>query len=330
MDVSNDIRSRLAIFFANDNNKVEAYLTKFGSSLSMSHINEIRALSPKQIQGLLQIEEQGDDPLYIVDVECPVCHYDKIPFRELRAKSLRTYQNHFCAPLYAGGNGYRNVNYNLYAVTVCKKCLFASPDRKDFRSFSPFTKQWTPSQLPPLVLMELVDNMGERMTMIEGDPFAGGLQAYPRPTGAAILSYRLAMERTEVEKRNGIALASFKKGFYWIKIALMQKMDGKDDTLSLEMAHHELSDAFRRSDFTSPAHEFQLCYTLAALNLRMGNRKECRQFAGILDQAKNDFAQGKRIDRENLSTLSQWIDRFNQLWEQREDDGLWDLPKAPN
>lgn len=321
-----EVRGRLSMFFHGEQNRIDAYLAKYGYELSMSHINEVRQLDLVALQALLPPPETGEDPTYIIEVECPVCHQGHIKCIELKAKSLKIIHNQFGAPIYQGGNGYRNYNYNLNAVTVCPKCLFASPDHKDFRVFSPFSKQWTGSQISALTLMELVKTMGERLTLIEGEPFASGLQENPRSLGAAILSYRIAMERSEVEIRNGVPLAHFKKGFYWIKIALLQSQKGEDDSPALEMALQELVEAFKRSDIQAPAQEFQLLYTISALYLRMGQTKECRQYMTLLDQIKNDFATGKRRDKENLPQLSQWLDKSQQLWDERESSDLWQIP----
>lgn len=321
-----EVRNKLSIFFHADQDRIDLYLQKFGYELSMGHINDIRNLSPAEIKAELPPPETGDDPTYVIEVECPVCHQNHIQCVELKAKSLKVIQNQFGAPIYQGGNGYRNYNYNLNAVTVCPKCLFASPDHKDFRCYSPFSKTWTGSQLSALTLMELVQTMGERLTMVEGDPYRNELQKNPRSLGAALLSYRLAMERSEVEKRNGVCLAYFKKGMYWIKIALLHSQKGEDDTPALELALQELIEAFRRSDINAASQEFQLLYTISALYLRLGQTKECRQYMTILDQIKNDFATGKRKDKENQVSLMQWVEKAQQLWDERESGDLWSIP----
>jgi uncharacterized protein (DUF2225 family) len=326
MDTIEDSRKRLIVFFQGDLDLVNRYVERFGTQLSMQHINQIRNEAKDAIA---REAAKGEDPTFLIEVDCPVCSKANIPFRELRAKSLTIYTDPFGAPMYAPSNGYRAINYNQYAVTVCPKCYFASPDRKDFRCYSPYSKQWTPSQLPPLVIRELLDTMGERLTLIEAEPEALAMFKMPRTLNAGILAYRLAIERAEIERRNGNAMSLFKMAFYWIKIALMERISNQDDTSSLIEARKHLEEAYRLSDFSSPVIEFQACYTLSALCLRLGDRKACRQYLGALDQIRNDFSQGKRNDNANIGPLNQWLEKGQQLWDRRDDEDIWDLPQAP-
>jgi hypothetical protein len=141
------------------------------------------------------------------------------------------------------------------------------------------------------------------------------------------LSWRLALLRTDVEKRNAVPLAWYKSGFYWLRIASIERQAKIPDQASLEMALKEFEEAFRRSDNTGPATEFQTLYILGALHLRLGDRKTCRQFWGMLDKIRQDAEQNSQASTK--AAVQPWIEKAGQLWELRDEPDAFELPKAP-
>ncbi len=363
MDANEEIRRRLAVFFQNDATMVDKYLARFGPHLSMQNVQVLRsesagtnagtnagtqrstassqpskAQSPQATTCAVPTSSHsheapgehpnlGDDPLFELKVECPICHKAQLPFKELRAKSLLIYSDQFTAPLYAPAHGYKRVNYALEAVCVCPKCGYASPDRKDFHYMSPYTKDMAFANIQPIVSRELVDSMGERLTILEDDPCVKELFVSPRTPRAGILSWRLALLRTEVERRNGVALAWFKSGFYWLRIASIERQEGADDLASLDMALSMFEECFRRSDNNGPTLEFQTLYILGALYLRKGDRKLARQYWGLLEKVKQEAEQ--KGAAATKAAVQPWIERCGQLWENREEPDAWDIPKGP-
>ncbi len=320
-----ELKKRLEIFFNGNTELVIRYIEAYGPTLSMKNINELRSLIEKEKAA--EEDDEGEDPVYEIAVECPVCKTSAIPFYELKAKSLFIYFDQFYAPLYAGINGFKSVNYTQMSVAVCPKCYFASPDKKDFRTFNLVTQQTNPSKLSPSILSELLETMGERLTIAEEIPNRAGLFEHPRSFQAAINSYRIALERVEVELRHRQPYSHYKKGAYWLKIALLQRQHSINDFAALEMAAEAFKKAFLNSDFPNANLEFQSVYTAFAIYMRLGRMDEARKYLQVMDQAKTDFESGHRKDPDVPVAVKTWKDRAMTLWESREDEDLWDIPK---
>jgi uncharacterized protein (DUF2225 family) len=321
----NELKKRLNIFFNGNSDLVSKYIETFGEVLSMKNINELRKAVEENANA--EVLEDGDDPLYEVEVECPVCKKKEISFYELKAKSQFLTYDQFHTPIYSGINSYRDVKYSHYAVTICPKCYFASPDKRDFITHNKFTKQSKESKLNPSILSELLETMGERMTVVDELPMKEGLFSFPRNFQSAITSYRIAIERVNVELRHREPYAYFKRGAYWLKIALIQRQNSVNDSPSLEMAAESFKQAFLNSDFPNANLEFQAIYSNFAIYLKMNEVQEGRKFLGIMDQALIDYESGKRPDPAIPVAVKTWKDKAMELWESREDDDLWELPK---
>lgn len=321
-DIS-DIKKRLNQMFSNNVDMVNLYIEKFGTNLSIANINLVR----EEYKDFLEKEAKAVDSLFVSELTCPICGCEDLKHQELKAKSQIISNDAFMIPIYKPVDGFRAVNYSLYSVTVCPKCFYASPDRKDFKNFSMTTRSWVDAKLSAITKSELVDSMAERMSIVEEEGDVGvGLFAMPRTVESAILAYKLAIERANVETRNKEKSAWTKKGYYWGKIALLVRQSGgKYDSYLEEMAKC-FEQSFFYSDFPSVAVEYQTLYVLSALQLYLGERKECRRYMAQLDSIKAEYKNGIRNDRSQ-GVLESWIDKCQRLWEAREDEDLWDLPK---
>ena len=321
---SSEIKQRLSVFFNGNEDMMRRYIESYGEELSMKNIKELRQ---KVEDEAAEAEEPGEDPLYTIELECPVCKNLGIEYYEMRAKSQFLYHDQFMTPMYKGINGYKTVNFAHYAMGVCPKCLFASPDKKDFCSVSLVTKQKVASKVPPIVLGDLLEGMGERLTILEELPDKDGLFQFPRSAISAINSYRLAIERVNVELRHRLPYSYYKLGSYWTRIALIERLAHMNDEASLEMAAESFKKAFLNSDFPNPDLEFQSVYIIFAIYMRLDLMDEGRKYMALFDTAKSDFENGVRHEPSGLSAVKKWKDKAVSLWESREDDDLWDIPK---
>lgn len=332
-----EVKKRLNVFFKNDHNLINKYLELYGPVLNIKHINAIREdysnIENKNTQPTNSESnaDEGYDPLFQTKLKCPVCKLEGIQGNELRAKSQIVFKDQFETPIYRGTNGFRTCNYSLYSITVCPKCLFASPDKKDFMWYKTSMHSYQESQLSARTLSDLIDTIGERLTIFEDFQDKHLIFQHPRSWNTAILTYKLALERVKVELRTEEFYALYKQGSYWSKIALLERQNNVDDESSLEMALTSFKEAYLKSDFPSPNLEFQTCYVIYKILLRFDQTKEARDYLGSMERIKTELENEKKRGggSDSLGSLLKWIQKAKEFWEDREQDDIWNIPKGP-
>lgn len=315
------VRKKLEVLLREEG-LVELYLRTYGPRLDMQHVAKV-----KQSQFKTPAEgASGDngDPTYQIRVKCPICNQNDIICLELKAKSLTITPDLFLAPRFQGVKGFRPINYTLAAVTVCPACLFASPDKRDFITFSVQTRSENRSQLGPFVLDEMRQKVEERKMMIAPIADFAAHFKHPRSVEAAIHSYRLSIHRALVEASLETPLAWYKAGMYGLRIALMQRDAGKADDAILKESADYLAKSFRNSELKVPEMEYQLLYLLSALYLRLGDQAQCQAFMGVLDKAKAELSKREKEDPTVSTThVEKWLEKAKDLWTDRESPDLW-------
>jgi uncharacterized protein (DUF2225 family) len=315
------VRKKLEVLLKDDS-MVEKYLRVFGPKLDMNNINKLkqdqqRAGAPEGAMG------EKDDPTYQIKVKCPICNQADIICYEIKAKSLTSTLDRFLVPRFSGVKPFRTINYSLYAVTVCPSCLFASPDKRDFTTFSVQARAENKSQLSPFVLEDLRKKVEERKKLVSAPDFAAYFQ-HPRSREAGISSYRLAIHRALVEASLETPLAWYKAGMYTLKIALITRDIGKDDTDMLKEAVKYLANSFKASELKQPELEYQLVYLLSTLYLRLEDQTQCQNFMGVLEKWKTELTKAAKDDAGiTTAHVDRWIDKTKELWTDREQPDLW-------
>jgi len=208
------VRKKLEVLLKDDT-LVEKYLRVFGPKLDMGNITKLkqeqmRTASPEGTMG------DKNDPTFQIMVKCPICNQEDIVCHELKAKSLTSALDKFQVPRYTGVKPFRTINYSLFAVTVCPSCLFASPDKRDFTTFTVQTRSENKSQLSPMVLEELRKRVEERKKLIPAADYAAFF-SQPRTIEAGIASYRLAIQRVLAETSLETPFAWYKAGMYGLR-----------------------------------------------------------------------------------------------------------------
>ncbi|HKP96501.1 MAG TPA: DUF2225 domain-containing protein [Fibrobacteria bacterium] len=314
------VRKKLEVLLK-DEVLVEKYLRIFGPRLDMNNINKLKQdhqrSAPEGGMG------EKDDPTYVIKVKCPICNQTDLSCYEIKAKSLTATGDRFLVPRYAGVKPFRTVNYSLMAVTVCPSCLFASPDKKDFLTFSVQSRTENKSQLSPFVLEDLRKKVDERKALINAADFPAYFK-HPRSTESGIASYRLAIHRALVEASLETPLAWYKAGMYSLKIALLLRDSGKSDDDVLKDAVGYLAKSFRQSELKNPEMEYQLVYLLATLYLRLDDQAQCQNYMGVLDKWKAELGKAAK-DNPAVTTahVDRWLDKIKELWTDRETPDLW-------
>lgn len=321
-DVS-EVKRRLLLLL-NDQNLVDDYIRQYGATIDIKHIKAIKEKREPDISSKNNDDGNEQDPVYEIKVKCPVCLYSKISCNELRAKSQQILPNKFLIPTYNGACGFRTVDYNMIAVTVCPKCLFASPDKKDFSRSGLHDQAEIKSQIANGILMVLKEKVGERKALL------GSVTDYinyfnrPRSAEAAIDSYKLAMARAKAEAWYEQPYSLYKLGAYTLKIAKILKDSGRDNIEQLKEALEYFEDAFRTSNCPLEDLEMQVIYTIVALNIKLLDFKKANSFLTVFANLLNDrIAEMKENPKLNTVTIEKWADRAKFLWEDRENPDLF-------
>lgn len=315
------VRKNLEVLLKDDV-LVERYIRTYGPKLDMNHVNKIK--QGAQVSSTEAGMGAADDPTYQIKVKCPICNQADIICHEPKAKSFTTTFDRFLIPRYAGVKGFKTLNFSLVSVTVCPACLFASPDKKDFLTFSIQSRTENKSQIGPYVLDELRIKVEERKTLVPGVTDFTAFFQVPRKVEAGIASYRLAIHRAQAEGSLETPLAWYKAGMYALKIALFLRDSGKEDETVLKEATNFLAKSFRSSEIKNPDLEYQLIYTICALFLRLGEQTQCQAFMSVLEKRKSELEKLAKDDvKVTTVSVDKWIEKVKDMWTDRDTPDLW-------
>ncbi len=317
-----EVKKRL-LGFLHDDNLVSEYIRAYGPTIDIKHIKTIKDAKTQSVD--LSSSGTGNDPTFDIMVSCPVCNREEIPCYELRAKSQKVSQNKFLVPCYEGTTGYKTVDYTLIAVTVCPRCLMASPDKKDFiRSGGLMPGDTGKSQLPSNSIMTLQEKIGERKAVLKSVTNYEDYFKRPRSGDAAIASYRLCMARAATEASYEQPYSFYKMGAYALKIAKIMKSINIDNREVLTDALGFFEESYRTSNCPTEEIEMQVVYTIVALYLRLGEQKKANAYIGAFSSLHTNRANDMR-DNPALTTtiIDKWTDRAKTLWEDRDRDDLF-------
>ena len=307
-----EVKRRLQTLL-NDSNLVNDYIRQFGPTIDIKHIKTIKEAKTKSL--FTGDAGSGNDPIFEIKVTCPVCGRTDLSCYELRAKSQQIIKNKFLVPCYEGASGYRTVDYSFLAVTVCPRCLFASPDKKDWARTDGEDK----SQMPANVIMTLQEKIGERKAILKSVIDPEGYFKRPRTADSAVATYKLAMARAYVEAFYEQPYALYKLGAYSLRIAKISKDSGNDNRELLREALGYYEEAFRTSNCPSEEIEMQVIYSIVALNLKLDDPKKANSFLGVFTNLHNERTNEMKDNQKlNLIIIDKWNDKAKLLWEDRE------------
>lgn len=319
----NEVKRRLQVLL-NDQNLVNEYIRQFGPVIDIKHIKSIKEKKEKSCRNKEEETSEGQDPVFEIKVKCPVCNQKDIPCNELRAKSLQIIPNKFLIPTYHGTTGFRTIDYTLLAVTVCPRCLFASPDKKDFSRSGSGSQLEVKSQIAHSILMVLQEKIGERKAILGSISDYENYFKRPRTDESAINSYKLAIARAKAEAWYEQPYSFYKLGAYTLKIAKIQKDSGNQNRETILEALNYYEEAFRTSNCPVEDIEMQVIYTIIALNIKLGEFKKANSFLGVFTNLINArTAEMRENPKLNTVTIEKWADRAKYLWEERESPDLF-------
>jgi uncharacterized protein (DUF2225 family) len=336
---------------------VDAYVSQFGTDINMKNIQVIRGQFPdlagdasadaeegseseeqsatsmkfkftEKAFSIPQTDSKLESPLYPRTVDCPVCRKWGVKSEDLRAKSLTIENDPFLAPVYRTTGRWREINYLLYNMTVCDSCLTSSPDRKDFVIYNPTTRQNQFSQLPMPVLKQLRDTTEQRKAFVEKSGVGDSLFKIPRSYAGAIVSYRLADMRAEIEADAKVMGAYYKRGNYWTRIALLCRQAGMkdEDRRALEIAVEHFKTAFMQSDFPKPELEFQSLFIIFSIYLFFEKQKEAMDYMNVLSKTMKELEKSGDPRNEALAHARKWNTMIRNRWDDRDYPEIWKTP----
>jgi len=317
-----EVKRRLLVFL-NDQNLVNEYIRQFGPQLDMKRVKEIKEGKSGTMRKPV-VSAVGNDPLYEQRVRCPVCNQSGIIRYEMRAKSQQITQNRFLVPQYCGAGAYRTVDYSMVAVTVCPRCLFASPDKKDFNHPNVTGQGENKSQLVSSVLMTLQEKIGERKAVLKAECDVRNYFGRDRTCEAAIDSYRLAMLRAKVEAWYEQPYSYYKMGSYALRIAKITKDGGLDNREPLSEALNFFEEAFKASNCPSEEIEMQVIYLIVALHMKLGDETKANSYIGVFNNLlatrKNEMRDDPKL---STTMIERWMDKTHHIWEDRDNPDLF-------
>jgi uncharacterized protein (DUF2225 family) len=303
----------------NDSNMVNDYIRQYGPTIE---IKNIKAIKDEKAKALTASSEKGNgsDPVFEIKVTCPICSHENITCYELRAKSQMITKTRFLVPVYQGAAGYRTVDYSTLSVSVCPKCLFASPDKKDWNRQDGDVQ----TQLPNNVIMTLQERIGERRALLKNISDIEGYVRRPRVINAIISSYNLAKARASVEAFYEQPYSYFKLGSYTLRSAKLLKNTGDEYTELLHEALGYFEEAFRMSNSPSEEIEMQVVYTIVALCIKLKDQKKANSYLQVFTKVYNDRIQEMQSNSKlNTLIISKWNDKAKQLWDDRDNPELF-------
>ena len=319
----NEVKRRLKALL-NDNNLVNEYIRLYGPTIDIKNIKGLKERTAKSSR--TESDEEGEDPIYEVEVTCPICNQANVKVYDQRSKSQQLVMNKFQIPNYVGTSGYKSVDYTLLYTTVCPRCLFASPDKKDFiRNSATGTGAPLKSQLTSNIIMTLQEKIGERKALLKSVTDYEGYFSRPRTDEAAIHSIRLSMMRANVEAWYEQPYSYFKLGSYALRIAKIMKDIGLDNRETLREALSFFEEAFRTSNCPGEEVEMQVIYTLVALHLKLEDPKKANSYIAVFSNLKNQReAEMRETPGLTATSIVKWEALAKRLWEDREQEDLFE------
>ncbi len=319
-----EVKRRLSLLLK-DENVVSEYIRRFGPVIDMKNIKLIKEVEANSdARGEEMDPSKGIDPIFELVVTCPVCGNDNVRSFELKAKSQQLVENRLLQQEYIGAMGHRTVDYDFLSVSVCNRCLFASPDRKDWVNKNKITGKAIQSQIPPNTILMLQEKIGERKALLEGIANVEEYFKRPRKSEAAILSYKLAALRAKIEAFYELPNSLYKVGFYYLKIAKIMKKRREDDTPALKDALDYLNECFKNSNASGEIAEYRVIYCIVAIYIRLGEYKKAHPYIGVLDKIRGELAAKSKSDPKiNITFIDTWLNKIKNLWEDREREDLF-------
>jgi DNA-directed RNA polymerase subunit M/transcription elongation factor TFIIS len=312
---------------------VEKYLEKYGEIINPVFVEQLKKEAEKVETGQIQVVngKAAVDPIYKVEYQCPACNCNEVIGYSLRSKSQAIEDTIFLVPQYSGISQYFAVDFNLLQTTVCPRCLYASPDPKDWKRASQFTGSITESQLVvhTKLLAEIRSQEAERKSKFPEAKDDPNYFHRPRDYKKALESIVLSVMRAELEKKHSLPAADYKIARYYLKIADIKKKNSEDYKPILKEVEKYFTAAAIENRGDNVTVEMECIYQVIALNLYFGNKEKAAQYIKMAKDALNARDQDFQTDthstelKAKFNEADKWVRKIDSIWEYRDEPDFW-------
>ncbi|MCB1142395.1 MAG: DUF2225 domain-containing protein [Leptospiraceae bacterium] len=271
------------------------------------------------------------DPILVYDVTCPVCEFDELKYYALRAKSLMVKSNILEIPIYEDSPKYVAVDYNELLHTVCPKCFFVGGKKADFTYIDLINNKKMHHQTDRGIIKHWKENASKIEDLIFDNFVDENSFTHPRTEEGVIASYKLAIYKNTQEIEIKIPFAYYKRARNYLKYYyFIKKFYKKFDDEILKKALEDLEYVFFKSDFPEKSFEFEVCFIIIAASIKLGDEAKAGNYIKVLDTTKGELTAKMKDDpRITLTEIQKWLGKAKALWQQRDDNSLFDLLSPP-
>jgi hypothetical protein len=271
-------------------------------------------------------------PIMTYEVECPICFTKKIKFYVLKAKSLSMRTNVFEIPIYESSPKFTHIDFNELIHAVCPHCFFVASKKSDFISLDSSTDTRTNSQCDEKIISHFQNFRRDVMTILQDTFINKDSFKEPRTPEGVMTSYKLAIYRASLEIFYKFPYSYLKRARLFLRMYYLHNKFYKNfNSDYLVKAAEDLEEVFKLSDFPDRNYEFEVCYLLAAISIRLGDDGKAGNFIKILDQSKGEMTQkAKDNPNVNLTDINKWLGKTKELWQSRTETDVWKLEKPIN
>lgn len=271
------------------------------------------------------IPEKVISPILQSDVECPVCHYDKVKNYALKSKTLPIQHNLFQVPIYEENPKYEYVDYNELQFTVCPICYYTGSRKSDFNSVNSLSGTERHTETDKRILNYWKANSKKIKAQFENLGVLEEHFVHPRTEDAVLLSVNLAIYRTTVELHAKIKYSMIKRAHRYLRLyCLKMKYKHIEDPSLITKAVADLEEVFHLSDFTEKAYEFEVCFLIVAASLRLGDETKAAEYIKVLDKTRAEVAAEQKTNpKAPLTEVTKWSTKAKELWQNRNDSTIW-------
>jgi uncharacterized protein (DUF2225 family) len=322
------IRIKLKAIFMKES-LVDLYLQRYGEIINQKFIDELKAEAKAMEASGSSVElsnKAPSDAIFEFEYQCPACRYGSVTGYHLRSKSQMIEETLLLVPHYSAFEQYAAVDYSVLQTAVCPKCLFASPDPKDWTRINKFNGMITDSQL--VVHSQLLkDIRAQERERLAKYPEAKNDMKYflrPRTPQKGLESIELSIMRAQLEKEYSLPAVNYKIGKQYLKYADIKARNKEDPNDARKEAENYLIEALKISDCNNLALEMECMYLVIVMSLSTKNTEKAMQFVRM---AKDLLIQKQTLNREepsaelrtDISVIEKWMKRISPLWEFRAD-----------
>jgi uncharacterized protein (DUF2225 family) len=323
------IRIKLKAIFLKES-LVDLYLKRYGEIINQKFIDELKEeVKEQKASGgsETEISEKAlGDAIFEFEYVCPICRYANVVGYHLRSKSLVIEETLLIVPHYSASSQYGAVDYTVLQTAVCPKCLFASPDPKDWTRVNTFNGTITDSQL--LVHSALIKDikMQEKERHARYPDAKSNLKYFLRPRDAkkGLESIELSIMRAMLEKEYSLPAVNYKIGKQYLKYADIKARNGEDPTEARKEAEKYLSAAIKESDCDNLALEMECMYLVVVMALAGKDKDKAASFIRIardllMQKQQQNKEEPKAELRTEITIVEKWLKRIANQWEFRDD-----------